>query len=207
MVEWSGFDGDITGVMTVARLGFQLTEIPEEGLDLADEVQPDELGLLPEEAQVSGPLCLSARLTNVGDHVYVEGVIDGTFVRECVRCLKRYEAYAEVPFTAAYQGSDRTVRSRGGATKDRQESDEEGTSETSDQEDDLYVCTGDRVELAEMLREHIILSTPMQPLCREECRGLCPVCGQDRNEEPCRCIEAPKANPFAILQERLKKST
>lgn len=199
---------DITGVMTVARLGFQLTEIPEEGLDVADEVQLDELGLLPEEAQVCGPLSLSARLTNVGGHVYVEGVIDGTFVRECVRCLTRYEAYAEVPFTAAYQGSDPTVRSRGRATKDlHQESDDEGISEISDQEDDLYVCAGDRVELAEMLREHIILSTPMQSLCREECRGLCPVCGHDRNEEPCSCIDAPKTNPFAILQERLKKST
>jgi len=76
--------GDTTGVMTVAKLGFHVTEIPEEGLDLADEVQPDELGLLPEEAQVRGSLSLSARLTNVGDHVYVEGVIDGTFVRECV---------------------------------------------------------------------------------------------------------------------------
>src|SRR5688500_15180428 len=154
--------GDTFGVMTVAKLGFHVTEIPEEGLDLADEVQPDELGLLPEEAQVSGSLSLSARLTNVGDHVYVDGVIDGTFVRECVRCLKRYEAYAEVPFTAAYQGSDPAVRSRGRATKDpHQESDEEGTAETFDQEDDLYVCAGDRVELAEMLREHIILSTPM----------------------------------------------
>ena len=200
--------GDMTGVLTVAKLEFNLIEIPEEGLDVADEVQPDELGLLPEEAQVSGPLSLSARLANVGDHVYVDGVIDGTFVRECVRCLKRYEAYVEVPFTAAYQGSDPTVRSRGRAAKDRpQESDEEGAPEISDEEDDLYVCTGDRVELSEMLREHIILSIPMQPLCREECRGLCPVCGQDRNEEPCSCIEAPKTNPFAILQERLKRST
>jgi uncharacterized protein len=199
--------GDMTGVVTVARLGFQLTEILEEGLDLADEVQPDELGLLPEEAQVSGPLSLSARLTKAGDQIYVEGVIDGTFVRECVRCLKRCETYAEVPFTASYQGPDPSGRSRGRATKDRRhESDEERTLETSDQEDDLYFCTGDRVELAEMLREHIILSTPMRPLCREECRGLCPVCGQDRNEAPCNCIEAPIANPFAILQERLKKS-
>ena len=200
--------GDTTGVMTVAKLGVQLTEIPEEGLDLADEVQPDELCLLPDEAHVSGPLSLSARLTNVGDHVYVEGVIDGTFVRECVRCLKEYEAYAEVPFTAAYQGSDPMVRSRGRTTKDRhQESDEEEAPATSDEEDDLYACTGDRVELAEMLREHIILSTPMRALCREDCRGLCPVCGRDRNEESCTCSDAPKTNPFAILQERLKRST
>lgn len=200
--------GDMTGVLTVAKLEFHLTEIPEEGLDVADEVQPDELGLLSEEAQVSGPLSLSAHLTNVGDHVYVEGVIDGTFLRECVRCLKRYEAYVEVPFAATYQESVPTVPSRGAGAKDRHQAlDEEGISERSDQEDDLYVCTGDRVELAEMLREHIILSTPMQPLCREECRGLCPVCGRDRNEEPCNCIEAPKLNPFAILQERLKKLT
>lgn len=199
--------GDMTGVLTVARLGFQLTDILEEGLDLADEVQPDELGLLPEEAQVSGPLSLSARLTKAGDQIYVEGVIDGTFVRECVRCLKQYEAYAEVPFTVSYQGPDPSGRSRSRATKDRRhESDDERTLETSDQEDDLYFWTGDRVELAEMLREHIILSTPMQPLCREECRGLCPVCGQDRNEASCNCIEASITNPFAILQERLKKS-
>lgn len=200
--------GDIAGVMTVAKLNVQLTGIPEEGLDLADEVQPDEIGLLPEEVQVNGPLSLSAHLTNVGDHVYVEGVIDGAFVRECVRCLKQYEAYAEVPFTAAYQISDSTARTRGRSTKDhRQASDEERDPEISDQEDEIYACAGDRVELAEMLREHIILSTPMQPLCHEECRGLCPVCGQDRNEHPCHCIEAPKQTPFSILQERLKKST
>ncbi|HKN88404.1 MAG TPA: DUF177 domain-containing protein [Nitrospiraceae bacterium] len=197
--------GNITGVMTVAKLSVQVTDIPEEGLDLADEVEPDEIDLLPEDAQVSGPLALSARLTNTGDHVYVEGVIDGSFTRECVRCLKRYQAYAEVPFTAAYRVSDPTARSRGRATKDhRQESDEERGSEAFDQEDDVYTCTGDRVELAEMLREHIILSTPMQLLCHEECRGLCPVCGQDRNEHPCHCIETPQKNPFSILQERLK---
>jgi len=200
--------GDITGVMTVAKLSVQLTDIPEEGLDLADEVQPDEIGLLPEEVQVNGPLALSAHLTKVGDHVYVEGVIDGTFVRECVRCLKWYEVYAEVPFTAAYQVLDPAARTRGRATKvPRQASDEDRDPETSDQEDEIYACTGDRVELAEMLREHIILSTPMQPLCHEECRGLCAVCGQDRNEYPCHCSEAPKQNPFSILQERLKKST
>ena len=120
--------GDMTGVVTVARLGFQLTDILEEGLDLADEVQPDELGLLPEEAQVSGALSLSARLTKAGDQIYVEGVIDGTFVRECVRCLKQYEAYAEVPFTVSYQGPDPSGRSRSRATKDRRhESDDERT--------------------------------------------------------------------------------
>jgi uncharacterized protein len=196
----------MTGVMTVAKLNFQVMEIPEEGLDLADEVLPDELSLLPEEAQVRGLLSLSARLTHVGDHVYVEGVIDGTFVRECVRCLTPYETYTEVPLVGTYQVSDPAARARGRAAKDRSQKPDEETVEVSDEKDDLYVCSGDRVDLAEMLREHLILSTPMQPLCREDCRGLCPVCGQNRNEQSCNCREGQPNNPFAILQERLKKS-
>jgi uncharacterized protein len=50
-----------------------------------------------------------------------------------------------------------------------------------------------------MLREQVILDAPMQPLCREECQGLCPVCGQDRNERRCDCREQEQTSPFAVL--------
>lgn len=195
-----------TGVITVAKLSIQLTEIPDEGLDLTDEVQPDELNVLPEEAQVNGLLSLSTRLTKAGTRVYADGRIKGAFVQECVRCLKQYETQTEVPFRAEYQIPDPTARSRGRVIKDHhQESDEQRVSEP-DQDEDVYRCTGDRVELAEMLREHIILSTPMQPLCHEQCQGLCPVCGRNRNEDQCGCIEQPQSNPFSTLQERWRKS-
>lgn len=199
--------GHLTGVMAVAKLTFQVTDIPEEGLELAEEVQPDELDLLPDEAQVRTALSLSARMTHVGDHVYVEGVIDGTFVRECVRCLTTYDTYTEVPFTATYQLSDHPAKPRGRLVKDRHPMSDADVEKPVDQEDEMYVCTGDRVELVPMLREHIILSTPMQPLCRDDCRGLCPVCGQNKNEQTCSCREDQPSNPFAVLQERLKKST
>ena len=199
--------GDITGVMAVAKLIVQVTDIPEEGFELAEEVQPDELDLLPDEAQMRTALSLSVRMTHVGDHVYVEGVIDGTFVRECVRCLTAYDAYTEVPFTAAYRASDPPGKPRGRVMKDHHPMSDEDAEEPVDQEEEMYVCTGDRIDLAPMLREHIILSTPMQPLCRDDCRGLCPVCGQNKNEQTCSCREGQPNNPFAVLQERLKKST
>jgi uncharacterized protein len=196
----------LTEELTVAKLTLQLTEIPDEGLELFEEVQAEELGLLPEEALPRGPLSLSANLVKVGAHVHVEGVLEGPMVWECVRCLKEFDKPTEIPFTAEYQVPDPTVRTRERTTKDRRQDGAESSSEMMDQDDELYICTGDRVELAEMLREHVILSMPMQPLCHEQCRGLCPVCGGDRNEQACSCVQETQKNPFAILQERWKKS-
>jgi uncharacterized protein len=44
---------------------------------------------------------------------------------------------------------------------------------------------GRKLELSEAAREALLLEVPMAPRCREDCRGLCPVCGADRNVEPC----------------------
>jgi uncharacterized protein len=43
------------------------------------------------------------------------------------------------------------------------------------------------IDLTESVREDIIIALPLKPLCRAECRGLCPRCGRDRNLEPCSC--------------------
>jgi uncharacterized protein len=46
----------------------------------------------------------------------------------------------------------------------------------------------DVINLAELVREQCYLALPMKPLCREDCRGLCPVCGVNRNRETCACV-------------------
>jgi uncharacterized protein len=46
---------------------------------------------------------------------------------------------------------------------------------------------GDGMQLEDILREQILLSLPMQKICREDCRGICPVCGKNRNEFSCDC--------------------
>lgn len=51
-------------------------------------------------------------------------------------------------------------------------------------EDDLLV-QGERIELEPVVRDAILLDLPQNPLCREDCRGLCPVCGEDRNDTDC----------------------
>lgn len=52
---------------------------------------------------------------------------------------------------------------------------------------DAFELVGGQLDLAPMVREVIVLDAPMTPLCRDDCRGLCPQCGIDRNVESCDC--------------------
>jgi uncharacterized protein len=58
-------------------------------------------------------------------------------------------------------------------------------------EDELYPITDDTIDLGPLVRDAIVLDLPMAPLCREDCRGLCPQCGTDRNEARCDCVAPP----------------
>ncbi|MDQ7056844.1 MAG: DUF177 domain-containing protein [Persephonella sp.] len=77
-------------------------------------------------------------------------------------------------------------------------------------EDDLiarYLEDEEHFNVTELLREEILLQTPMKALCNENCQGICPVCGSNRNENPCDCEKKRRRteSPFAKLQELLEK--
>jgi uncharacterized metal-binding protein YceD (DUF177 family) len=55
------------------------------------------------------------------------------------------------------------------------------------------------VDLTESIREDIILTLPMKRLCAPECKGLCPVCGRDRNVSECNCKTSGRPSPFSQL--------
>ena len=54
-------------------------------------------------------------------------------------------------------------------------------------DEEAYPIVDDELDLAPMVRDAVVLELPLAPLCREDCRGLCPHCGCDRNVETCRC--------------------
>ncbi len=80
--------------------------------------------------------------------------------------------------------------------------------ELSLEELSIFTFGNDRVlDLSEAVRQDILLNLPMQPLCKADCRGLCPTCGKNRNEGECGCeIESltPTEDRWAPL-EALKK--
>jgi uncharacterized protein len=74
-------------------------------------------------------------------------------------------------------------------------------------EDDLGVSfyKDDAIDLRQVIREQFYLSLPMKPLCRDDCKGLCPVCGINRNREVCSCESAwvdPRFDALRKLKER-----
>ena len=65
-------------------------------------------------------------------------------------------------------------------------------------DEEAYAIENDFVDLAPMVHDAILLELPLAPLCREDCRGLCPYCGNDRNESDCEC-SAPVDPRWATL--------
>lgn len=77
----------------------------------------------------------------------------------------------------------------------------------SDDEDDEYLYSGEKVALDKIIIDNIYLSKPDKTLCKEDCKGLCPICGVNLNEQTCSCeaeekeqeAEISAENPFAKL--------
>lgn len=181
----------------MALSSVNLTDIPKEGLVLSLDATAEDLALAPDEGRIRGALSLSVEFLRADRDVTVTGVLSGAVVRECVRCLEEYEDHLRLPFVALYRPVGEEPRKGSGPPRpgagdrpDRPEPNEE-----------LYPYAGDKLDLAPMLREQIILAAPMQPLCEEGCLGLCSVCGQNRNERACGCREPESRSPFLILRQ------
>ena len=176
-----------------------VADITAEGLSLVGEASAEELGLTETDATLRGPLSVSLDLMQADEMIAVRGVLEGTVVRQCVRCLKDYDDPLAFSVHAAFarEGKEAKTGARqpkvAEARKGRPAPAKDDAQVVEEDEgDDRYFYQGDHVELAPMLREHVILAAPMQPLCREDCAGLCARCGKDLNEGLCQCpVEAP----------------
>jgi uncharacterized protein len=90
----------------------------------------------------------------------------------------------------------------------RRDADLEARGGDGDPLDDVELGAhdGDTVELDPVLRELIILGVPMSPRCKESCRGLCPVCGQSRNDLDCGHEQTEKLSALGAQLKDLKLS-
>ena len=182
----------------MASLEVSLNEIPSDGLDYVVEVSRLDLGLGKGDPEFKSPFEFKAKIHAVENEAWVDGNFRGVLVQECVRCLESFDSPLDIPVTAYYLGQEVTAGK--GKSKIPREDDEEGEAP------DSFPIVNDRINLADMLREQLILSLPIQPLCSEQCQGLCPVCGQNLNQRHCGCEIKTVESPFAILRERLNPS-
>jgi uncharacterized protein len=183
-------------VTTMKTLTPKVSDITQQGLVLRCDVTAEDLGLSERDALVQGALVMALELVKLNGRIRASGLLEGVILRQCVRCLKDFADPLSVSVDAEYvrEGAG-TLH---GATRVLLHGrvDAIGAAE----EDEPYLYTGDEIDLAQMLREQVILAEPMQPLCREDCQGLCGVCGQDLNVSRCRCPEEPNNSAFRVLR-------
>jgi DUF177 domain-containing protein len=138
------------------------------------------------EIQQVGPLTVNAVAELVGSEIRIHGHVKTRLIGQCDRCL----APIEVPIDCDFDTSYRPVTSILG----------EEEVEVPKEELGVGFFSGDGVALADVVTEQVILSLPMKSLCRDECRGLCPLCGADRNRVECHCSSPSEESPFARLK-------
>lgn len=125
----------------------------------------------------------SGAIFKVDDNVILNGSIEYTFEDECARCL--------LPF-------DKTVTTKFEAVLVRQLEENEESDEIK-----LKITDG-CVDLEETIKQMIYLSMPMKSLCKKDCKGICPNCGVNLNNEECKCNNDLTDPRFDKLKDLLK---
>jgi len=126
---------------------------------------PEQLGLDMIGVPEGAPLVLNVRLESVTEGVLVTGTVTGEVVGECGRCLNGFTDALDVEFVELFAYPD------------------SATEETTDS-DEIPRLEGDHLDLESVVRDAVVLSLPLTPLCAPDCAGLCPQCGERLDDLP-----------------------
>ena len=118
--------------------------------------------------------------------IRIQGRYQVEMAAACDRCLEPTRYPLEGSFDLCYRPVETIAREE-----------EVGIDEA---ESEIGFYEGGGIELEDVLREQILLALPMQRICREDCKGICPVCGQNRNQAACNCKMEDAAGRWGALR-------
>jgi uncharacterized protein len=150
---------------------------------------PGEIDFSGAGVRQAGPLNAKGEaelFANTDGEVRIKGGLTVTMESECNRCL----AIALFPIEAQF---DLFYRPSATLAAEEEVAIDEGAAEMG-----FYEGAG--IELEEVLREQILLQLPMQRVCSPDCKGICPVCGRNRNETMCDCRVKPADDRWSALR-------
>ena len=126
---------------------------------------------------------ITATHTNPG--AYLDGTAEARVEVECSRCLRMFEAPVHAEFAEQYYATFGV---------------EHGEALGEPPRDAKIIGSDFHIDLVPLLREELILATPLAPLHSPDCKGLCPVCGRDLNDDP-HVHDEPTDERWARLAE------
>lgn len=171
----------------------KVEQIPEGGLKLSEPL-PVELieQVLPrtQELAPAGVGLASLSLQRQGQTIVVSGSAKAEITGLCASCLKSITVRLEPKFSLVLfrQGSDEAKAALHGADDDPDSEGVDLSADSGAEDDGVGEYDGKVVEWGELVREQLVLAMPLAPRCKDDCAGLCPECGADRNETACGCV-------------------
>ena len=145
------------------------------------DAEPAELDITETELPIDGKIRIDGEISNVGDVLLLQARVSASVNRMCSRCLKEFTADSSAEVVEKFYPSG-----------------------SPGVEKDAYVYEADIVDITEPLRESLLLAEPLKVLCKEDCLGICPVCGADRNTHPCSCDTGTIDPRLAALKQFIK---
>ena len=145
---------------------------------------PDGLGVDLARVPAGEPVELDLRMESVVEGVLVSGTVTAPVTGDCARCLGPVadRLIVDVQELFAYEDS---------------------TTEETTEEDEVSHLVGAHLDLEPVVRDAVVLALPLSPLCREDCRGLCPDCGEVLDELPAdHSHDGPLDPRWAALADR-----
>ena len=139
------------------------------------------------ECSFLAPVVIAVDARREPDHIRVDGVASTKIRAACSRCLDEFETPIESRFTIFFRHGDAEVAG----------------DEVELSEKDLVSSTysGNEIDLNPEIAEQVVMEIPVKPLCREECKGLCPNCGADLNRGACTCGNGAYNPKFSALKD------
>ncbi|HOW23561.1 MAG TPA: DUF177 domain-containing protein [Sedimentibacter sp.] len=133
------------------------------------------------EARLDKNVLITGEIYKIKDSLTFSGKLEYVITVECARCLKEFDKKIETKFLA-------------------------DLVEEEDMESDnlQMVITDGTIKMDEAIKQLIYLSMPMKSLCRDDCKGICPNCGVNLNEETCQCENSITDPRFDKLKDLLK---
>jgi uncharacterized protein len=168
------------------RLIMELSAIPHEGISQRYIGTGVGLGIGDPELTVVQPVEIECQFYKVNHEVVVQGSARSGVLLTCSRCAEEFEQPLRVALDAVYLPTDALSSER--------------AKELEAGEADVYPYADQVIDVAEMVRDKLLLSIPLQPHCMVGCKGLCPSCGVNRNAVSCQCAEEKLGSPFEPLR-------
>jgi uncharacterized protein len=179
----------------IQAMKIEIQHIPDQGMALSYQRDAQVFSSLMDLARTEGyefvsPIFIDLHIQPEHDMFSVKGGLAFTLRVLCSRCLASFEVAPKQRFTLRFSRK---------IPQDVHAGNVEGVALTAD-EIGLAFFEGDSIDLRDAVQEQVVLAVPLYPVCRENCKGLCPRCGVDLNVETCRCTADKPPGPFDVLK-------